>query len=731
MNTQNETSAAGTAELFVSTWNEHGVCTDPESIIIADMPKGTQAVIEIGTVATGTFRFGYIANTAKANNAAPCKLASASYATRAEAIGAALVEVTKYFLKDKKAIKALEAFHALLKGGELPVSRPPVSTVPDVALPADGGTLLERYRAADARVSQGAPLPKGRFVPDLAVSLITPNPENHRKTFDPVAMQELADSLKQVGQLQPIAVRRLLPEELGELPDVGTAAPAERYEIILGERRWRAFSLSGWATIEAKVYEGVTRRQAKAAALVENLQRVDVNPVEEAEGYRDLIEAEDLTQEQCAARVGRARPTVANAMRLLKLPADVIELIRAGKLTPAHGHALARFESRPLVLKAIAEIVVRDGVSAGLLEEQNRRRDIPFRHELEKSGLICVIGRWQRPRGWDSDLPAAVDGHKDYEAISDDILVCYNPEHWAKVVADEKAAIASEQAAARAKAEADAKKGKGSKIRSIEDLERGSYRELDKAAQTDMAGLIPADQVVKLPEKAAPAAPGEKVAEVVVCTVPDFADRVRTEMDKLKADDRAEVLPAVLAKARAAVRKWKKIGPRELVVLLYAGMSDERCGFSLAAGASQGVKVPAAFADKTDTYYSRFADDTAKGIRTLLDGDTIGFARVLVDDLLVRAFIDGDEWDGKNEPSAEDYDWHKLYGKTRAASLEMLRHILGVEELGLLEETKAGRKKLAERLKAQEWYAPAFEKAAAGKDIDDEDADAAGEEDAA
>lgn len=398
-------------------------------------------------------------------------------------------------------------------------------------------------------------------------------------------------------------------------------------------------------------------------------------------------------------------------------------------LAPAHGHALARWEKRPLVLKAIAELAVRNGTSAGVLEEWNRSNTVPYRNELQSAGLISLIGRWERPRGWDSEMPAEIEGHADYEPYGHDTVLCFDPKHWGEVVAREKAAMQAEREAAAEEAKA----AKPIKIRSVEDLERGSYREMDKATQADMAGLLPAEQVVKLPEKSKADA-GEKIAEVVVCTVPDFADRVREEMDKLKAEDRAEVLPAVFTKARAAVRKWKKIGPRELTVLLYANLNatdyDGDAALSPAAGASQGVKIPACFADKTDTYYSRFPDDVAKGLRVLLEGDTIGFARVLVDDMLVRAFLDDSDWDGKNEPSAEDYDWRNVRGSRRAASLELLRHILGVEELGLLEETKAGRKKLAERLKAQDWYAPAFEKAKAGKDIDEED-EPAGEEDAA
>jgi ParB family chromosome partitioning protein len=161
------------------------------------------------------------------------------------------------------------------------------------------------------------------FVP---VEDIRPNPNQPRRDFDKAALQELAESIRESGVLQPILLRAL------------TGEPS-RYELVAGERRWRASQLAGKADIPAIVRD-MTDDQSLAIALVENLQREDLNPIEEAVGMGQLQERFGLTQEDLAKRLGKSRPALANTLRLLQLPEPMQDDIRGGRLSAGHGRAL-------------------------------------------------------------------------------------------------------------------------------------------------------------------------------------------------------------------------------------------------------------------------------------------------------------------------------------------------------------------------------------------------------
>ena len=173
-------------------------------------------------------------------------------------------------------------------------------------------------------ISYGREESDGHRVDEIRLAHIEPNRAQPRKTFDGESLAALAESIRQNGVITPIALRRT-----GE----------DRYMIIAGERRWRAAKLAGLSSIPAVVLDA-DGEKAAVMALTENLQREDLNPVEEAEGLRALIEGFSLTQEECAARVGRSRPAVANAMRLLLLEGEILELLRKGALSGGHGRAL-------------------------------------------------------------------------------------------------------------------------------------------------------------------------------------------------------------------------------------------------------------------------------------------------------------------------------------------------------------------------------------------------------
>ena len=158
----------------------------------------------------------------------------------------------------------------------------------------------------------------------LPLRKIEPNPLQPRKNFDPEALQALADSITAHGVIQPLTVRE---------------AADGYYQIIAGERRWRAARLAGLDEIPVHIIEA-DDREVMELALIENLQREDLNPIEEAQGFRTLMEEYGLTQEQAAQRVGKSRPAVANSLRLLSLDSELTELVRDGVLSPGHARAL-------------------------------------------------------------------------------------------------------------------------------------------------------------------------------------------------------------------------------------------------------------------------------------------------------------------------------------------------------------------------------------------------------
>ncbi len=196
----------------------------------------------------------------------------------------------------------------------------------------------------------------------IPLGSIRPNQFQPRRTFDPEALQELAESMRQSGLLQPIVVR---PGENGT------------YELIAGERRTRAAEQLGWAEIGAVVRE-VDDRTLLALALVENLQRDALSPIDEAHGYQRLVEEFSATQEDVAVLVGKSRSAVANALRLLKLPQSVQEYMHTGQLSTGHGRALLQVvDTNQLV--AIAQRAVRDGLSVRELEALARGDRAPAR----------------------------------------------------------------------------------------------------------------------------------------------------------------------------------------------------------------------------------------------------------------------------------------------------------------------------------------------------------------
>lgn len=180
---------------------------------------------------------------------------------------------------------------------------------------------------------------------EIEIGLIDRNPDQPRTTFDEVALQELADSIKVHGVIQPIIVK----ESQG------------RYVIIAGERRWRASRLAGLKTIPC-VIKNYTEQEISEIAIIENLQREDLNPIESAKAIKNLIQQYSLTQDEVADKIGKSRPAVANTLRLLSLPEQIITLVEKNKLTAGHARALLAIDN-PAKQKEIAVAIIEKGLT--------------------------------------------------------------------------------------------------------------------------------------------------------------------------------------------------------------------------------------------------------------------------------------------------------------------------------------------------------------------------------
>ena len=176
---------------------------------------------------------------------------------------------------------------------------------------------------------------------ELPIYKVEPNPDQPRRDFDEEELQALADSISVHGVIQPLTVREL---------------PSGYYQIIAGERRWRAARQAGLSEVPVVVIEADDKK-AMELALIENLQRQDLNPVEEALGYQSLINEYGLTQEETAARVGKSRPAVANALRLLSLCDEVLELLKTGAITAGHARAILTLKSEKKQMEAAKKIM--------------------------------------------------------------------------------------------------------------------------------------------------------------------------------------------------------------------------------------------------------------------------------------------------------------------------------------------------------------------------------------
>ena len=211
------------------------------------------------------------------------------------------------------------------------------------------GKGLEALFADNSTESEGKPIL-------LKISEIEPNRDQPRKDFDELSLVELADSIIQHGVIQPMLVR----------PIAGGG-----YQIIAGERRWRASRMAGLTEVPVVIKE-LNDKEMMEIALIENLQREDLNSIEEAEGYKSLMDSYGLTQDEVSKRVGKSRPTVANSMRLLNLPQNIIQFVRENKLSAGHARALLSIEET-VKIEELAQNIIKNNLSVREIEKLTKK----------------------------------------------------------------------------------------------------------------------------------------------------------------------------------------------------------------------------------------------------------------------------------------------------------------------------------------------------------------------
>lgn len=229
--------------------------------------------------------------------------------------------------------------------------------------------LFADHEPIEAPKPQPQAIPDGEAVVELKMMDIEPNSAQPRKDFDEVALAELANSIREHGVLTPILVQK---------SDNGF------YKIIAGERRWRASKIAGQKTIPA-IIKDFDEIKIHEVALIENLQRRDLNPVEEALGYRQLMDDYKLTQEKISQRLGKSRSTIANAIRLLSLDKQVLDLLAKGDISTGHAKVLAGIDDKS-VQTNLAQQVTKDGLSVreleNLIKSLNKRPTKPKKQDI-------------------------------------------------------------------------------------------------------------------------------------------------------------------------------------------------------------------------------------------------------------------------------------------------------------------------------------------------------------
>lgn len=349
--------------LNLFTFTAEGECVNPESFVVK-VPKGASCEILLACDPdSAQWSWGFACSFGQEDmlSTPPSRLVGSKHETRQAALLEGLRSAAGWFAaspKNKLARKCSGEVEAVLIAlGSSPANKPAAS------------------------LNSAIPEPQNL---DVDVARLEPNPSNPRGAVKAEDVAELAQAIATVGLLQPIGVR-IIPGAQG-LPGLHAE---NRLELLWGHRRLAAVQSLGREKIPARVYEGITDDQARLLLLIENGQRKDLDPIQEARGYAEMMRDFELTQDDISKHVKKSRPVIANALRLLELPSGVQELLTAGQLSTAHGTALCRFKEWPAVCAKIAEIAVKDKASANSLEKH-----LPFADDLVDAKLVVDLCSW-------------------------------------------------------------------------------------------------------------------------------------------------------------------------------------------------------------------------------------------------------------------------------------------------------------------------------------------------
>lgn len=441
-------------------------------------------------------------------------------------------------------------------------------------------------------------------VQPLDLANIVPSTLNPRKNFDPEALEQLAQSIRAVGILEPLIVR--------PYPGGTGAGAGPQFELIAGERRFRAAILAGLTHVPAYIRSDLDETAVRRVALIENLQRSDLTPVEEARAFRQLVDT-GMKQNELAETIGRSPSVISNAIRLLELPDEVLDRVNAGTLSPAHARALVKFAKVPVLVARIAEHIAESGTTAKELEREIARNDngIPFQWQLY-SGANAGLRSLQNYR---AAFDVTVCDPCPFNARFGDH--CARPEHYdelqsatlAEQAVTRAAEFAAEEAKLAAEAPADGKpvKDAGRRV-PMANLHYGDYEHID--------GKRPAGCNAACPCVATGVREGGHTERI--CLDPKRLSKLRNAEARVERKAKKEEVSA----RKVQLQKWlddlPELGVRELAVIAHKAVS--------ALGYGQDTTRAL-----TDAAAHRFGESQAKGwaeaaIKRIALGQTPGQA---------------------------------------------------------------------------------------------------------
>lgn len=445
---------------------------------------------------------------------------------------------------------------------------------------------------SEDRVTRANAYPSDGLELRLPIAQIDSSPLNPRKRFAEEQLRELAASLELDGLLQPILVKRTL--ETG-----GGVLGGDRYEIVAGERRWRAAKLLGWTEIRAIARRDIDQATHVRLALLENLARTDLDPLEEAAGYQQLQDL-GMTQQAIAEAVHRSQPSIANAIRLLKLPDDVRSLISGGELSASHGIGLLRWNGFPAIQSRVATMVLEQHIPSKELDSP-----VPPDHwTLAREGLVREVSEWRATFNTKICEKCPFGAYRKGQHSGG---ICLKPEHF-----DELERDAEKKRQAAAQRQLDKARTSGQKVPKLESLARNSYIDLRYSRAPEGCGEGCTCRGSALER-------GGKIVEI--CTDAKRFQRLTAKVTRdANAAKRAE-LASFLDRLNDKLDTLAEVGPSELGIVVAAALRNlHETDFK------DAVKWVGGLVDAKDLGDFRKHGNRPRELAQLLPGDLIKMA---------------------------------------------------------------------------------------------------------